>query len=157
MIPVLAVAAAGAAAAAVAAGGAAAAAVVAANGAAPPATMRPAAGAGARVLGAARSPVTSVGVAEREFRVSLYRVRVRPGFVKLNVRNFGEDTHDLVVRGPHPFVRERGRIVELRAGRRGTLRVRLRREGRYAVVCTLADHEARGMRATLRVSRSAGR
>jgi plastocyanin len=34
-----------------------------------------------------------------------------------------------------------------------TLRLTLRRPGRYRLVCTVADHEARGMRAALRVVR----
>jgi plastocyanin len=94
---------------------------------------------------------TAVGIAEREFRISLYRHTVRPGLVRLNVRNLGEDAHNLVVRS------RRGRILattgDIRSGRTATLSVRLRRAGTYRLLCTKADHTARGMKARLRVSR----
>jgi plastocyanin len=92
---------------------------------------------------------TAVGVAEREFRISIYRHAVRPGVVRFNVRNLGEDSHNLVVRT------RRGRILattgDIRAGRTATLSVRLRRAGTYRLLCTKADHVARGMKARLRV------
>lgn len=94
---------------------------------------------------------TAVGVGLREFRVAPYRDRVRPGVVKLNVTNLGEDVHDLVLRT------RRGRVLartaELRPGERATVRVRLRRPGSYVLACTIAEHERRGMRARLVVSR----
>jgi hypothetical protein len=99
----------------------------------------------------AAHPPTAVGVAEREWRISLYRSRVPTGRVKLNVRNFGEDGHDLAVRTSAGRVL--GTLPELRPGRSGTLVVRLREPGRYRVFCTLAGHEAKGMRAVLRVKR----
>jgi plastocyanin len=96
---------------------------------------------------------TPVGIGEREYRIAVYRPRVRPGALKLTIRNLGEDVHDLVVR------RDGRRVGGLKAvvkpGRTATLRLTLRRTGRYQLVCTVADHEARGMRATLRVSRLA--
>jgi len=104
--------------------------------------------------GAQAAPVartTAVGVAEREFRISVYRRTVPPGRVRFNVTNFGEDAHDLAVLAPG------GRRVaispEIRAGRRHTLAVRLRRPGVYRLLCTKLDHPARGMRATIRVRR----
>jgi hypothetical protein len=93
----------------------------------------------------------AIGIGEREFRIAVYRPRVRAGALRFNVRNLGEDDHDLVVR------RAGRRIGGLRAvvrpGATATLRLTLRRPGRYELVCTVADHEARGMRATLRVVR----
>lgn len=97
----------------------------------------------------ARSAETAVGVAQREFRLSLYRSRVPAGRVRLNVRNFGEDAHNLVVRGPG--LRFRG--PELRSGERTSLVVRMRRPGRYRLLCTKAGHHRLGMTATLRVVR----
>jgi FtsP/CotA-like multicopper oxidase with cupredoxin domain len=94
-------------------------------------------------------PPTPVGVGEREWRISLYRSKVPTGRVKFNVRNFGEDGHDLAVRTADG--RRLGLLPELKSGRTGTLRVRLRKPGRYVLFCSLADHEARGMRAVLRV------
>ena len=43
---------------------------------------------------------TAVGVGLREYRIALYRSRVLPGRVRLNLENLGEDGHDLRVIGP---------------------------------------------------------
>jgi plastocyanin len=100
---------------------------------------------------AASARTTAVGVAEREFRISLYRATVAPGLVRFNVTNFGEDAHDLAVVAPG------GRTLavspEIRSERRHTLSVRLRRHGVYSLLCTKLDHAARGMRARVRVRR----
>ena len=100
---------------------------------------------------AAPAPATAVGIGEREFSIAVYRPTVRPGRIKLNVRNLGEDVHDLVVR--HAGRRVGGMTTVIKPGRVATLRLTLRRPGRYQLVCTIADHQARGMRATLRVTR----
>lgn len=108
-------------------------------------------GAGLCAAGSAGAASTSVGVAEREFRISVYRSTVPPGTVRFNVANFGEDAHDLAVLTPG------GRTLaispEIRSGRRHTLSVRLSRPGLYRLLCTKLDHPARGMRATVRVRR----
>jgi hypothetical protein len=96
------------------------------------------------------APVRAVGIGEREFSIAVYRPRVRAGRLKLNVRNLGEDVHDLVVRRSG---RTLGTLAPVKPGATGTLRLTLRTPGRYRLVCTVADHEARGMRATLRVVR----
>jgi plastocyanin len=92
---------------------------------------------------------TAVGVAEREFRIGVYRSSVPAGAVRLNVTNFGEDAHDLAVMAPG------GRMLalspEIGSGRRHRLAVRLTRPGVYRLLCTKLDHAARGMRATVRV------
>jgi len=93
---------------------------------------------------------TAVGVAAREFRLSVYRPRVRAGEVRLNLANYGEDAHDLVVRDRSGRVR--GRSEEVRPGGRTTLALRLGRGG-YRLSCDVADHARRGMRATLKVVR----
>lgn len=100
----------------------------------------------AAALAAAALASTPVGVAEREFRISLYRSAVPAGEVRFNVTNFGEDTHNLVVRGGSKTAVSE----EIRSGQRGQLVVKLK-PGRYQVVCTLVDHAARGMKAKLRV------
>jgi len=102
-------------------------------------------------LFAAGHPPTAVGVGEREWRISLYRSEVPTGRVKLNVRNFGEDGHDLAIRNASGRVL--GAIGEVRPGRSATLSVRLRKPGRYRVFCSLEGHEAKGMHAVLRVKR----
>jgi plastocyanin len=97
-----------------------------------------------------RSPSTSVGVGAREFRLAAYRASAPAGTVRFNLANYGEDGHDLVVRDAAG--RTLGRTGEVKAGRRATLALRLA-PGAYRLVCDLADHEARGMRASFRVTR----
>jgi hypothetical protein len=94
---------------------------------------------------------TAVGVAEREWRISLYRSRVPVGRVRLNAHNFGEDGHDLAVRTRSGRVL--GAVAEIRPDQTATLVLRLRRPGRYRLFCSIAGHEQRGMRALLRVRR----
>lgn len=62
------------------------------------------------------------------------------------LKNIGQDDHDLAVRNPRGKIVASTGVVE--HGALGQLRVRLR-PGRYVLVCTLADHEARGMRSVL--------
>ena len=92
-------------------------------------------------------PATPIGIGEREYRIAVYRPVVRTGRVKLNVRNLGEDVHDLVVR--RGGRRVGGLTTVVKPGATATLRLTLRSAGRYQLICTVADHEARGMKATL--------
>lgn len=94
---------------------------------------------------------TSIGIGEREFSIAVYRPRVKPGRLKFNVRNLGEDVHDLAVR--RGGRRVGGLTMIVKPGTTATLRMTLRRPGTYELVCTIADHATRGMRATLRVAR----
>ena len=106
---------------------------------------------GALTAEARRPPVaTAVGVGAREFRLAAYRTSVPRGVVRFNLANYGEDGHDLVVRTREG--RELGRTGEVRSGKRTTLQVRLA-PGSYRLVCDVADHEARGMRTSIRVTR----
>ena len=93
---------------------------------------------------------TAVGIEEDEFTIRAYRKVVPPGLVRFNIENIGEDAHNLVV------VRK-GRVIktspEIRAGDLYTLQARLRREGRYRLLCTQADHLKRGMATRIRVRR----
>jgi hypothetical protein len=97
---------------------------------------------------AARSP-TAVGVSEREWRVALYKTRVPTGVLRLNAHNYGEDGHDLAIRNRHGKVL--ASVPEIEPGHGDTLRVRVRRPGRYVVFCSLEGHEAKGMRARITV------
>ena len=104
---------------------------------------------------ASKTRTTAVGVGLREYRVAVYRSRVLPGRVRLNLENLGEDGHDVRVIGPSGDASAvRGTSPEVKPGARYTLKVTLRRRGLYRLVCTLADHEARGMVARLRVVRT---
>jgi plastocyanin len=91
---------------------------------------------------------TAVGVAQREFHITPYRKSVPTGAVKLNVRNYGQDTHNIVVRGPRGFTAV-GPDVE--SGANATFIVKLRKPGNYQLLCTRANHLKLGMKATLKV------
>ena len=95
------------------------------------------------------APPVAVGVGLSEYRVAVYRTRVRRGRLSLNVSNLGEDTHDLVVRTAAGTVVKR--LKPLTPGTQRRAVVRLSRPGRYLLFCDIADHEARGMRTWLRV------
>ena len=94
-------------------------------------------------------PTTAVGMSAREYSFGVYRTRVPTGRVKLNIHNFGEDAHDVQVRGPHGY---RSSVSpEIKPGDTLSFRVRLRRPGRYLLICTVPGHAARGMKAHLTV------
>ena len=100
-------------------------------------------------LGPGTAP-TSVGVAQREFHITPYRRSVPPGGVKLNIRNFGQDVHNLVVRGPGGFTAV-GPDVD--PGQSASWTVKLRKPGTYQLLCTRADHLALGMKSNLTVAK----
>ena len=114
----------------------------------PPPVAHAAHSAHAAVVRAATA--TAIGIGEREFAIAVYRPRVRAGSLALHVRNLGEDGHDLAVRRAG---RTYATLATVRPGATGTLRLTLRHPGRYTLICTVADHAARGMRATLRIVR----
>ena len=95
----------------------------------------------------ARAPL-SVGVAEREFHITPYARSVKRGAVKFNINNLGQDTHNLVVKGPHHF---KAHGPDVQAGERAAFTVNLRRKGTYTLLCTRANHYKLGMRATIKV------
>jgi plastocyanin len=93
----------------------------------------------------------AVGVAEREWHISSYRAKVKPGTIRFNVTNFGEDAHNLQVVGPGGY---RSPVSpDLRSHERYTLTVSLRRQGVYRLLCTKPGHIKNGMRASIRVKR----
>jgi uncharacterized cupredoxin-like copper-binding protein len=96
----------------------------------------------------------ALGVAQREFHITAYRRSVPAGAVKLNIRNYGEDVHNIVVRGPGGFTAA-GPDVD--SGATATWTVKLRRPGTYSLLCTRANHLALGMKAKLRVVKPAAR
>jgi len=92
-----------------------------------------------------------VQVVEKEFTLTLSRPSVRAGSVSLELVNFGMDNHDLVVKsvkaGSKPV---RFKQLDPRGRTERTLRLA---PGRYSLWCSLSDHRARGMRATLVVTK----
>jgi hypothetical protein len=91
---------------------------------------------------------TRLQVTSTEFRLTMSRVVVPGGRVRIELVNMGEDPHDLKLRrigGKYTYT-----IPETLPGERSTKTLRLIR-GRYQVWCAIAGHRDWGMRATLRV------
>jgi plastocyanin len=90
-----------------------------------------------------------VQVVEKEFTITLSRLRVPAGAVTVEVVNFGMDSHDLViqssVKGAKPLV-----FAQLPPGGRQAKTLGLA-AGRYTLWCSLPGHRAQGMVAPLRV------
>lgn len=100
-------------------------------------------GTGPRI--AARSAVQATG---REFRVTLSKKTVKPGTLRIEFVNFGEDDHDLAItRKGTAYTRT---MNELRPKERDVETFNVRR-GTYIFWCTIDNHKGLGMRATLRV------
>jgi hypothetical protein len=93
-------------------------------------------------------PPARVQVVAQEFRYSLSRRVIRAGRAIIELRNLGEDAHDLRLRrvggtGVYLWpVAQPGTTVD---------RELELRPGTYRLTCAVADHAARGMVATLRV------
>lgn len=90
-----------------------------------------------------------VQVSADEFSLALSRASIRSGPAIVELVNYGEDDHDLALRRVAPGAKTY-RIGIVHPGRTGELEARLR-PGLYRLWCTLADHRARGMSATLHV------
>ena len=83
-----------------------------------------------------------------EYRFDFSRKVFPAGRVRLQLKNIGEDDHDLRVLGPRGGLRgETGRV---RPGKLAEIRFRLPK-GRYSFLCTVGDHAARGMKGTFTV------
>jgi plastocyanin len=98
----------------------------------------------------ATPPPARVQVVAREFSLVPSRRTVRAGTAIVELANFGEDPHDLRLQrggGAKVYgvpVQQSGHVAQLRL----TLR-----PGTYRLWCSIADHRARGMRASLVVTR----
>jgi plastocyanin len=88
-------------------------------------------------------------VTATEFNFVLSRSTVKAGAAVVGLVNMGEDDHDLVLRRRAAGARTWGvKMVTPGGFRERSLRLV---PGRYQLWCTIADHRALGMRATLRV------
>jgi plastocyanin len=99
---------------------------------------------------AVAAPPGHVQVVAREFSLSLSRAKLKPGTAIVQLVNFGQDAHDLRLRrvgGTRTY-----RIATVQPGGRADLRLKLLR-GRYVLWCSIANHRALGMQATLLVKR----
>jgi hypothetical protein len=97
-------------------------------------------------LHAATPPPARLLAFATEYHIGTSRSKAPAGILIAQLKNNGQDDHDLAVRNAKGQIIARTAIVH--HGGLGQLRVRLR-AGRYQLVCTLADHEARGMHTTL--------
>ena len=89
-----------------------------------------------------------------EYRIVPQNISVKPGRMKLTVRNTGRLTHNLVVQipqGPDGKPVELARIGTMQPGATGEpIKVDLR-PGEYRLVCTIANHDDLGQYGTLEV------
>jgi len=99
---------------------------------------------------AAAPPPARVQVVAQEFRYSLSRQTIKAGWAVIELRNAGEDAHDLRLRrvgGTRVYVwpvLQPGSVVDRS--------VKLL-PGRYRLYCGVANHRTLGMQATLVVRR----
>ena len=95
-------------------------------------------------------PPARVQVVAREFRFALSRRTIHAGRAVIELQNLGEDSHDLAL-----LRRNGSAVVRFPAAQPGQVLDRLvrLRPGVYRLVCTVANHRALGMQATLRVTR----
>lgn len=85
----------------------------------------------------------------KEWSIRLSRTKVKPGTVRVEFVNLGEDDHDLAV------TRKGGstvRFSEIRPKEREVKTIKVRK-GSYVFWCTLDGHKSRGMRSVLKVRR----
>ena len=105
--------------------------------------------AGNGLLQAVPNP-SRVQVGAREFSFVLSRQHVKAGRAVVEVVNFGQDPHDLRLR--RAGSQHIAGIGLVAPGAHADLTLKLR-PGRYSLWCSVGDHRARGMRATLIVIR----
>jgi plastocyanin len=99
--------------------------------------------------GAARH--SQVQVVEKEYSLTLSRLRVSSGKVVLQLVNFGMDDHDLVIqgtaKGSKPVT-----FPMLAPGKLETKTLQLA-PGKYTLYCSIPGHRALGMAASLTVAK----
>jgi plastocyanin len=100
--------------------------------------------------GAQAGDPARVQIVEKEYTLTLSRLRIHSGQAIVQVLNFGMDNHDLIVQGNATGSRP-VRFKQLGPGDRASLTIRLR-PGKYTLWCSLPGHRARGMVAPLVVT-----
>lgn len=106
------------------------------------------ASAGPHASAAKTSAVQATG---REFRIGLSRTRIEPGKLRLEFVNFGEDDHDLALR--RVGTSRVNNVGLTHPGGRSVGRYKVK-SGTYTLWCTISNHRALGMRATLKVRKA---
>jgi len=107
---------------------------------------------GATLIPAAASPAPSyVQITEKEFTITLSRLRIHEGSAIVGVLNAGMDNHDLVIqsnaKGSKPI-----RFSQLGPGSHSSRTIKLA-PGRYTLWCSIANHRQLGMVAPLTVTK----
>ena len=90
-------------------------------------------------------------VTAREYHLTLSKAKLGGGAAIVQLYDYGEDPHNLLLQrvgGGRVFD-----VGEVESGETGELRLRLKRRSTYRLWCSLADHAALGMEATLRTRR----
>jgi plastocyanin len=98
----------------------------------------------------AAAPLARVQVSAHEFGFTLSRSSIKAGKVIVELVNFGEDPHDLRLKRVGGTRTYAIRVVQ--SGDSADLETTLK-AGTFQLWCSIADHRARGMRATLIVKR----
>jgi plastocyanin len=99
---------------------------------------------------AAAPPPARVQVVAQEFSYALSRQTIKAGWAIIELRNSGQDAHDLRLRrlgGTHVYA-----LPMTQAGQTTDREFRLL-PGTYRLYCGVANHRALGMQATLVVRR----
>ena len=99
--------------------------------------------------GAARR--SQVQVVEKEYSLTLSRLRVSSGKVVVQLVNFGMDDHDLVVEGSGKGSKPVS-FAMLAPGKLETKTLQLA-AGKYTLFCSIPGHRALGMVASLTVAK----
>jgi plastocyanin len=97
---------------------------------------------------AGKTPPVTLQVTAREYNFVLSNDSVRAGMNKIELVNFGQDPHNLVLKRGSTEITS----VLVPAGQRTQFLVKLK-TGEYELYCSLLDHQARGMDTTLKVKR----
>jgi uncharacterized cupredoxin-like copper-binding protein len=104
---------------------------------------------GGKAAPAAGGAGSSLAVSESEFKLTPANPSVaRPGTVRITVRNAGQTTHALEVKGPGGEVKS----PAIAPGQSKTIRVDLGKAGRYQWYCPIDGHRAQGMQGQIVVA-----
>ena len=109
-------------------------------------------GLGAALMPASAAPAPSyVQITEKEFTITLSRLRLHEGSAIVGVLNAGMDNHDLVIqsnaKGAKPI-----RFSQLSPGSHSSRTLELA-PGHYTLWCSIANHRKLGMVAPLTVTK----
>ena len=112
--------------------------------------MRLLVSAGVAALALGGSAPARVQVVAKEYSFALSRTHVKAGPATIELANFGQDLHDL--RLQRVGARHIAGLGVVAPGKRADLSLKLL-PGRYSLWCSVANHRALGMHATLVVAR----